>query len=189
MKKNSFIFIGFMLVGAWFMFTNQVVEKEPVFNRAWEGVPIDLTQILGKNLNVACDEDRLTLKTTYDKKNHYNTVLNQYGDTLLYGQVVKYGKYYFANTPVGNGNFLICAIDIQPDFIAGLKTAHKQMQALGDSVKGGQYKELIVKKGVKYPVLAVNEALLYVFYQNFLYHSPQYFYEESPHEAKTLLLQ
>jgi hypothetical protein len=190
MKKHSFIFIAFMLVAAWLMFTNQVVEKEPVFNRAWLGTPpIDLTQILGKNLNIACDEDRLTLKTAYDKVSHINVIRNQYGDTLLYGQVVKYGKYYFANTPLPNGNFMVSAIDIQPDYIVGLKTAHQQMQALGDSMKGGQYKELVNKKGAGPTVLTLNEALLYVFYQNFVFHSPQYFYEESPHETKTLLIQ
>ncbi len=189
MKKHSFILITLVLVAAWFTFTNQFLEREPVFQKEWTGVPIDLTKILGNEMNIACDEDRITLKITFDKINRYNEIRNQYGDTLLYGQVVKYDKLYFVNTPARNGNFTISSLDIQLDCIIGLKTARQQMQTLTESIKGGQYQDLICQKCSGKPVLAVNEPLLYGFYQKFLEQTPRYFYEESPHEPKTLLVQ
>ncbi len=189
MKKNSFIAIGLLLVAAWFTFTNQSLEKEVAFNQAWAGKSVDLTQILGKNMNIACDEDRLSLTIRYNPVNQYNEIKNQYGDTLLYGRVVQYEKLYVVSMPTLSGLFDISAIDIQHDCITGLKTARKQMDALANSVKVGQYPELRCKTCTNPSALNVNEAVLYGFYQKFLNQSPRYFYEESPHESKTLLLQ
>lgn len=189
MKKNSFIAISLLLVAAWFTFTNQSLEKKTAFNRSWAGKSVDLTQVLGKNLNIACDEDRLSLTIRYNPVNQYNEIKNQYGDTLLYGRVVQYEKLYVVSMPTHSGLFDISAIDIQLDCITGLKTARKQMDALSNNVKEGQYPELLCKTCTNPSVLAVNEAVLYGFYQKFLDQSPRYFYEESPHESKTLLLQ
>ncbi len=145
MKKNSFIAIGLLLVAAWLTFTNQSLEKEMAFNSTWVGQSVDLTQILGKSLNVACDEDHLSLTIRYNPVNQYNDIINQYGDTLLYGHVVPYEKLYIVSLPTRKGLFDISAIDIQLDCITGLKTAHKQMDTLSNAIKAGQYPELLCK--------------------------------------------
>lgn len=189
MKSTSFIVIGLLLIAAWFTFTNQSLEKATAFNREWTGETVDLTQVLGTNLNIACDEDRLSLTIHYNPVNQYNDIINQYGDTLLYGRVVQYQKLYIVSLPTRSGLFDISAIDIQLDCITGLKTARKQMDTLTSRIKAGQYKELICKTCTNPSDLTVNEAVLYDFYQKFLDQSPRYFYEESPHESKTLLLQ
>ncbi len=189
MKSTSFIVIGLLLGVTWFTFTNESIEKETAFNSEWTGNSVDLTQILGQNLNIACDEDRLSLTIRYNPANQYSDIINQYGDTLLYGRVVQYEKLYIVSLPTSSGLFDISAIDIQLDCITGLKSTRKQMDALVNDVKAGQYKELICKTCTNSSALTVNEAVLYGFYQKFLDQSPRYFYEESPHESKTLLLQ
>jgi hypothetical protein len=155
----------------------QEYNRDISFNTPFPKRNKNLHWKLGDRFTILMDGDTLTYHVSFNPDNRYNYIIdNSSDDTIFAGTVSKHKGLYFFNHRINDSSYWISGVDIDKSMfrghntIAGLGTAHFQMQMLYDSIQEGDYHDIIiyfdtVQKKIK---LRPEIDILYSFYSSII---------------------